>query len=29
MRHADKAYDIPRWYRFLRRRGIRSRIARK
>ena len=27
--HADKAYDIPRCRRFLRRRGIRVRIARK
>jgi transposase len=27
--HADKAYDIPRCRRFLRRRGIRIRIARK
>jgi hypothetical protein len=27
--HADKAYDIPRCRRYLRRRGIRNRIARK
>ncbi len=27
--HADKAYDIPRCRRYLRRRGIRTRIARK
>ena len=27
--HADKAYDIPRCRRFLRRRGIKGRIARK
>jgi transposase len=27
--HADKAYDIPRCRHFLRRRGIRIRIARK
>ncbi len=27
--HADKAYDIPRCRRFLRRRGIKVRIARK
>jgi transposase len=27
--HADKAYDIPRCRRFLRRRGIQVRIARK
>ena len=27
--HADKAYDIPRCRRFLHRRGIRVRIARK
>ena len=27
--HADKGYDIPRCRRYLRRRGIRNRIARK
>ncbi len=27
--HADKAYDIPRCHEFLRRRGIKDRIARK